>query len=754
MPFSSARLSAFAFVLAFCTFVLLLIGPASSAAGILPMASETSNCQPQLVAGEPVADVKGTQCDDVIVADAATVSISGLGGNDLIIGSPTLQSIEGDAGDDTIYANGAVEVYGGADDDSMYGDALPDPGSKAGATLRQALEPFAKYLPSKALEVAINGASSGGATANLIGTPTGGPDVLIGEQGNDTIDGLGGDDRIYGNIGDDVLFGSDGGDLVAGGHGADELHGNDGNDTVRGDGTVDDLFGGPGTDVVSFASAVTPGFTNALPVDYTGTPYTGFPSSTGERGVYVDLVNQVAYNGLAGDGGGNDVAPFGTVETFEDVVGSPFADYIVGTDSANVIDGGGGSDIIRGLAGDDTLFGQAGGDHIDGGANTNSITGGPGTDYCLNGASYFGCNESGSALATVVPRHDSTKVDVGFVAPQRTGSHPTDYLELYATGGSATDNLTATYTYNASTPDTVKFELSSGSFDTDSSEETADCDYTYANASPKRVTCTFDQILDMVNISGLAGDDDLILSATGFPLGTNVILLGGNGADLLQGSDTGYDMLVDGPGNDVLQGFDKDDGLINNQGTDELYGGVGSDLLLSTTICEGDTIGGGGTSGQVNDASWAQLSDSFPNGVGANLSSGTFGNRSGSGPTCTPSSLVGSLAGITALEGSKFRDGLTGDAGPNTLLGRNAGDWLTGSDGNDIMTGWTKRTDTADADDNDDFSAGSGNDTIYGRDDVGDVAVACGAGNDSAELDLSNVDAFTPSDCDNNVNRD
>jgi len=70
--------------------------------------------------------------------------------------------------------------------------------------------------------------------------------VLIGMDGNDTIDGAAGDDDAHGGAGADSLSGGDGADLLHGGVGDDTLYGEDGLDT---------LIGGAGADSFVFETA-------------------------------------------------------------------------------------------------------------------------------------------------------------------------------------------------------------------------------------------------------------------------------------------------------------------------------------------------------------------------------------------------------------------------------------------------------------------------------------------------------------------
>ncbi|HEX6603144.1 MAG TPA: hypothetical protein VF030_10935, partial [Solirubrobacterales bacterium] len=178
----------------------------------------------------------------------------------------------------------------------------------------------------------------------------GGDDVLYGQRGNDNLFGGEGADRLYGGVGDDRLRGGPGADRLFGGFGADSLDGEGGDDLARGDATIDALGdSGGGVDTLSFATGATPGFPN------TGSFFTGagFPAGAEGRGVYVDLGQGFANNGLAPSGGGVDepLEPASDFGDFETVVGTPFPDYLVGTAGTETFHGGGGADLIDGNGG-------------------------------------------------------------------------------------------------------------------------------------------------------------------------------------------------------------------------------------------------------------------------------------------------------------------------------------------------------------------------------------------------------------------
>ena len=88
--------------------------------------------------------------------------------------------------------------------------------------------------------------------------PTG-AGVIMGTEGNDTINSswpndvinaLGGDDTINSSHGNDEVWGGTGNDTIDGGTGNDEIYGGAGNDTIDGNSGNDEIYGGSGNDVL------------------------------------------------------------------------------------------------------------------------------------------------------------------------------------------------------------------------------------------------------------------------------------------------------------------------------------------------------------------------------------------------------------------------------------------------------------------------------------------------------------------------
>lgn len=466
----------------------------------------------------------------------------------------------------------------------------------------------------------------------------GGDDVLYGQRGNDSLFGGEGADRLYGGVGDDRLRGGAGDDRLSGGFGADSLDGEGGNDFARGDATVDALGdSGGGSDTLSFATGVTPGFPNS------GAFFTnaGFPDEAEGRGVYVDLEEGFANNGLAPSGGGVDkpLAPASDFGEFETVVGTPFPDYLVGTGGAETFYGGGGADLIAGGGGGDVAHGGADG------------------DGCVEVATED-CENDGDEIDL----RDPGAIAVGLMAPG-AGGGPAVYL----TGSDEADRVTASYSAGA-----VTFTLAAGSAGQFEAGTAGGC----GAPSGATVTCPLPEAPGSVLLAGLDGDD--VLAAPALPETVVVVELGNEGGDSLTGGET-EDALIDGAGNDVVNANGRDDAVPNNGGGDQLHAGAGEDLFISNAVCDDDVLDGGG---DRDNANWAN----FGSAVAIDMSQGAAGLVGTEGePHCANAALLTTLQAVEDVEGTGVGDNLVGDSGDNQLLGRTGPDNYRAGAGNDTL---------------------------------------------------------------------
>lgn len=161
---------------------------------------------------------------------------------------------------------------------------------------------------------------------------------LVGDSGNNRLDGGAGGDSLSGLAGDDILVGAGGSDTLNGGDGNDWLYGNGGDDILVGGAGFDYLIGGDGNDYL-----------------YMGT---NSGSGYGESGADVGV-----------GAPGNDVFVMGDGN-----------DTAFGYDGQDYFYMGPGNDVMYGGPGVDVLLGEAGNDYFDGGQGVDYYFGGSGRD--------------------------------------------------------------------------------------------------------------------------------------------------------------------------------------------------------------------------------------------------------------------------------------------------------------------------------------------------------------------------------------
>jgi Ca2+-binding RTX toxin-like protein len=478
------------------------------------------------------------------------------------------------------------------------------------------------------------------------------------------------------------LRGGPGDDLLSGGFGADSLDGEGGNDLARGDATIDAIGdSGGGQDTLSFATGATPGFPND------GDFFTdaGFPAGAEGRGVYVDLEQNFANNGLAPSGGGVDgpLEPKTDVDfdDFEIVIGTPFPDYLVGTAGTETFYGGGGGDLIDGKGGGDIAHGGADG------------------DGCI-GVAVEDCEFSDEEIGL----RNAGAIAVGVMAPE-TGTAP----GLYLAGSNQDDRVAASFAPNLASPDpddgVVTFSLAGGEGLFDASAGAA------GGCSPpsgNTVACAVPEPPDSILLAGLEGND--FLQAPSLPEATSIVLLGNEDADNLTSGNT-EDALIDGAGDDAAAAGGRDDALPNNGGADQLDAGPGEDLFISNAVCDGDVLDGGP---DRDNANWAN----FGSGITIDMEAETAGLIGPQGePRCTAAAQLTTLRAVEDIEGTNTADNLLGDSGPNQLLGR---------------------------DGSDNYLAGAGNDHLLVNSGDSDPTVDCGEGFDTALIDFAGAHTDGP----------
>jgi Ca2+-binding RTX toxin-like protein len=227
-----------------------------------------------------IEGVTGGAGDDVLAGTDGPDYLMGAGGDDLLIGR---------GGDDS-YTYGFSWTANGPDggndviEDSGGYDALYFPWGVGAADVAVSFAPGDSYLlsfPGGSVTL-LGGALPAGAIENIflsdgtwwtpellaalaspvvetfgtagadaLGGTAGRRNRLVGQGGDDALEGWEAPDTLEGGDGDDLLVGLGGGDLLLGGAGDDVLEGGFGNDTLDGGDGADLIVGGHGTDLMT-----------------------------------------------------------------------------------------------------------------------------------------------------------------------------------------------------------------------------------------------------------------------------------------------------------------------------------------------------------------------------------------------------------------------------------------------------------------------------------------------------------------------
>lgn len=208
-----------------------------------------------------------------------------------------------------------------------------------------------------------------------------GNDAAFGGAGADVIEGGAGDDQLDGGEGDDSVFGDGGNDIISLGNGNDQGQGGAGNDTFvvaaanpAWDGS-DDYNGGGGVDTLDFSAA-----TVRVNLDLADdTTQFGNDEISGIE----NLIGGSSHDTLSGNSKANELHGG---DGFDTLNGEGGADLLVGGLGKDTLSGGEGHDELFGDEGQDRLDGGTGNDLLDGGADNDLLVGGLGHDELDGGA--------------------------------------------------------------------------------------------------------------------------------------------------------------------------------------------------------------------------------------------------------------------------------------------------------------------------------------------------------------------------------
>lgn len=406
---------------------------------------------PAVLEGTDGADfLDGTEFDDIIYGQGNSDFINGMGGDDVLYGGDGDDTLLGGDGNDTFFGGSGYDVFFGMQGNDIYhwgrgeGNAyiydrnttdasvtdfdrlIFGPGITATdlvwsredlslvATLQTTGETIKlDYWFRSVLDQVESLELSDGTRLDMtsINDWLGGPVVIEGTTGDDSLDGTSSEDVIYGHDGDDVLSGKEGDDVLNGGDGSDFLFGDSGGDYLSG-GLGDDLLAGmTGNDIYLWDTGQ--GNDYILDANLDDSQQRGYDTvrlgpgiaatdivwsrqnesliltlhSTGERLTFINWYRSVydqVESVLLSDGTSLEVAEIGRdLAQPNSIYGTEMDDRFEGTEFADHLHGLGGDDWLAGGAGDDVLYGGDGNDSLIGGDGNDSLFGGLGSDGYL-----------------------------------------------------------------------------------------------------------------------------------------------------------------------------------------------------------------------------------------------------------------------------------------------------------------------------------------------------------------------------------
>lgn len=600
--------------------------------------------------------------------------------------------------------------------------------------------------------------SLAGTVANIENVTTGsGNDTIVGDIGNNVLNGGAGDDDIFAGAGDDTLTGGAGFNRLFAQTGVDVIYGGDDTDQVL----LEDLNGDTGDGGLGFDALIF-NFGSGINIDLisgaaslvggggSGT-FTNFESVVSQGGG-ATVLGTNARNGLTVNGGNNiidgrdgddtivvngagdtidgglgfddvrftttvdvtinlstditDIAgTIGSITSIDQVETGTGNDSIVGDAGNNILNGGEGNDSLDGLAGNNTLLGGGGNDQIVGRAGNDNIQGNDGNDVIQTGTGVDTVDggDGNDIILLGDLNGDTADGGAGFDAIQFNFLQSVNFdlatgiATLVGGGGSGSfTNFEAATIFGAGGA-TVTGTSGLNNIDVRGSGNTI----SMLDGSDGLNVDTGGNDID-----GGAGVFDSVRFNTNEDVTVDLSVVGGFTSTLgVTGTITGFEVVRTRGGNDDLTGDATNNRFEVGTGADIVAMGDGDDIIFVED--GGDTLDGGGG---LNDTIFITTTDN----VVANISLGTLQ---------IGADAVSSMTDIENIVGNSGNDTLTGDAGSNNLQGLGGNDSINGGDGNDAIVG---------GDGMDILFGGAGNDNING-----------GADNDIADYTGTNSTDYT-----------
>ncbi|WP_270938147.1 beta strand repeat-containing protein [Falsiroseomonas oryzae] len=539
-----------------------------------------------------IGGTAGDAAADVVIVNATggndIVDVFGAGSSVTVLGLAARVNVTGSEG-----ANDALVVNGGAGNDGIT----------------------ATTLPAGVIKLTLDG---GAGDDVLLGSQ--GADVLLGGDGDDFVFGDNGNDTALLGAGDDVFQWDpgDGSDVVEGQAGTDTMlfFGSNATETVN-------IVANGGRalflrdianvtmdldDVEKIEFRALGGSDNIVVGDLTGTDVTNValdlrgPNGGGDGAADTVTVNATLgadVFGVAGDAGG--VTVFGLQARID----------LFNTEAANdrlVLNGLGGDDVIDATSLEAgairlTMNGGLGNDLFLGSEGDDLINGGDGSDVALMGA--------GDDTFVWNPGDDNDVLEgqAGFDTMLFNGANVAELIDISANGGRAVffRNI-ASVTMDLNDVESIDFNALGGA-DVITIGDLTGTDVTEININLAASGGGGDGSVDTVFINATAGDDVVVVfgdaggvsvlglaaqvNITGFEATDRLVINTLAGDDVIEASGlaavlalTGNggaddDVLVGGDGADILNGEDGDDVLIGGPGLDVLNGGLGDNVVIA-----------------------------------------------------------------------------------------------------------------------------------------------------------------------------
>jgi Ca2+-binding RTX toxin-like protein len=554
-------------------------------------------------------------------------------------------------------------------------------------------------------------------------------DLILGLKGDDTIDGGGGNDFILAGKGDDTIDGGDGNDYINGGKGDDVITGGAGNDYLVG-GKGDDEFvfeAGFGCDLIRDFKSGAGSDDRIRLIDTEATDFASLILLASNVGNYVkiaftngdslylrhtsvadlhedDFIFETTAAGLFTNNA--DVVDFNSVNTADYTAGTQYdgldgddvvvladnaaaaaaAGYTVGT----AFNAGAGNDTVTGGALDDVINGDAGNDTLNAGTGVDVLNGGADDDRLI----FADINAGESA-------DGGTGNDTFEFAAANGSGHTISASDTQVTVDGTTISITNVENYILSGAD-GNDSLSANGAGVELFGNGGN-DNIFLNSSNIGSSSDGGSGFDILfyfdsDISGTSRNVDNVITVNAGSLtidgvtttATNFerfVISGLDGNDTISGGNLA-ESLSGGAGNDTIDGGDGSDSISGGTGNDTLNGDAGNDTISISD--GGDTIDGGADNDTLEIQSALDTQINIATGV------------------TDVGGVAGTAMNIENVTGGTGNDNIIGDAGNNTLTGLGRIDILRGEGGNDTLIGGDGEDVLWDEDGRDSIDGGAG----------------------------------------------